>query len=320
MLLKLIPNDTKINFVKYRGLYFAISLFMLIAAGVSYGIQGLNYGIDFAGGILVEVRAVDDKGQAKPADVGAMRQTLGGIDLGEVSLQSFGQPSDVLIRVERQTGDEAAQMAAIQRIRDALGKGYEIRRQEFVGPTVGAELIRDGAIATILALLAIMAYVWFRFEWQFGVAAVVALAHDVFLTIGLFSELGLEFNLATVAAVLTIAGYSINDTVVVFDRVRENMRRYKKMPMPDLMNRSLNDTLSRTLMTSLTTMLALVALYFFGGPVIRDFSFAMIWGIIIGTYSSICLAVPLLLFMNIKRGARELGDAEEVAEGTPAKG
>ncbi len=320
MLLKLVPANTKINFVRFRGLYFALSLLMLLAAGVSYGIQGLNYGIDFAGGILVEVRAVDDKGQPKAADLSAMRTKLGSLNLGEVSLQSFGQPSDVLIRVEKQTGDEAAQMAAIQKIRDALGQGYEYRRQEFVGPTVGAELIEDGAIATILALLAIMAYVWFRFEWQFGLAAVAALAHDVFLTIGLFSELQIEFNLSTVAAVLTIAGYSINDTVVVFDRVRENMRRYKKMPLPDLMNRSINDTLSRTLMTSVTTMLALLALYFFGGPVIQDFSIALIWGIIIGTYSSICLAVPLLLLMNVKRGPRETDDPGEVAEGSPAKG
>ncbi len=320
MLLRLIPANTKINFVKFRGLYFAISLLMLIAAGFSYGIQGLNYGIDFAGGILIEVRATDDKGQPKPADIAGMRKSLGALGLGEVSLQGFGQPSDVLIRVEKQTGEEAAQMAAIVKIRAALGKGYEYRRQEFVGPTVGAELIRDGAIATILALLAIMAYVWFRFEWQFGVAAVVALAHDVFLTIGLFSELQMEFNLATVAAILTIAGYSINDTVVVFDRVRENMRRYKKMPFPELMNRSVNDTLSRTLMTSLTTMLALLALYFFGGQVIRDFSIAMIWGIVVGTYSSICLAVPLLLLMNIKRAQRENDDSGDVVEGSPAKG
>lgn len=323
MLLKLVPANTKINFVRFRKFYFALSLLMLAAAGASYGLQGLNYGIDFAGGILVEVRAVDDKKEPKDADIAAMRRTLGALGLGEVSLQTFGQPSDVLIRVEKQSGDEKAQMAAIAKIRSALGDGFQYRRQEFVGPTVGAELIRSGAIATILALLAIMAYVWFRFEWQFGLAAVIALAHDVFLTIGLFSELQMEFNLSTVAAILTIAGYSINDTVVVFDRVRENMRRYKKMPMVDLMNRSINDTLSRTLMTSITTMLALLALYFFGGPVIQDFSIAMIWGIIIGTYSSICLAVPLLLLMNLKRGQREKEDADDAAGvtgGTPAKG
>lgn len=312
MLLRLIPAGTKIPFVRFRLAYFLFSGALLILAALSYATQGLNFGIDFRGGILIEVRAKDANGKPRPADIGEMRQKLSGLNLGEVTLQSitsaFGQgsdvASDVLVRVQQQTGGTENQVKAIEDIKKALGDRYDYRRQEYVGPKVGDELIRAGIIATVLALGAILIYVWFRFEWQFGVAAVVALAHDVLLTIGLFSELQLEFGLATVAAVLTIAGYSINDTVVVFDRVRENLRKYKKMPLPELMNLSINETLSRTSMTSVTTILAVLALLLIGGEVIRDFSIALIWGVIIGTYSSICLAVPLLLLVNIKRGGR----------------
>ncbi|MYG51113.1 MAG: protein translocase subunit SecF, partial [Rhodospirillaceae bacterium] len=259
----------------------------------------------------------DDKGAERPADIAGLRSRLNALGLGEVSIQNFGKDSEVLIRVEKQPGDNARQMQAIEAVTAALGRNYRVGREEFVGPKVGAELIQAGIIATLLALFAIMAYVWFRFEWQFGIAAVAALTHDVLLTIGLFSLFQLEFNLSTVAAVLTIAGYSINDTVVVFDRVRENLRKYKKMSMPDLMNLSLNDTLSRTVLTSVTTLLALFALFFLGGEVIRGFSIALIWGVLVGTYSSICLAVPLLLILRIKRAGRssDAGDAAEAAAG-----
>jgi len=192
------------------------------------------------------------------------------------------------------------QNAALTKIRDALSI-VTYRRTEFVGPQVGKELIMSGVWAVVLALFGILLYVWFRFEWQFSVAAILALTHDILLTLGFFAELELEFNLATVAAVLTIAGYSINDTVVVFDRVRENLRKYKKMPLPELMNKSINETLSRTVLTSVTTLLAVLALVILGGQVIRDFSLALVWGVIIGTYSSICLAVPILLYFNIRR-------------------
>jgi len=237
------------------------------------------------------------------------------LGLGEVSLQEFGQPTDVLIRIQRQDGGEKAQQEAVNTIKAALGSSVEYRRTEFVGPKVSDELFWDGLTAVGLAILAILIYIWFRFEWQFGLGAVVALSHDVITTIGIFALMGFEFNLSTVAAVLTIAGYSINDTVVVFDRVRENLRKYKKMPFPELLNNSINQTLSRTVITSVTTMLALLALYLLGGEVIRDFSFAMIWGVLIGTYSSICLAVPILLNLNIKRVGSLVGETE--TEQTP---
>ena len=313
MLLRLVPPGTTVPFVKYRAVYLALSAALLILSAVMFFGQGLNFGIDFKGGILLQVTALDDKGAEKPADVAALRSGLNRLGLGEVSIQNFGKDSEVLIRVEKQPGDNKRQVAAIEKVTAALGKNFRVGREEFVGPKVGAELIRAGIIATVLALLAITAYVWFRFEWQFGIAAVAALTHDVLLTIGLFSLFQFEFNLSTVAAVLTIAGYSINDTVVVFDRVRENLRKYKKLAIPDLMNLSLNDTLSRTVMTSVTTMLALLALFFLGGEVIRGFSIALIWGIVVGTYSSICLAVPVLLVLRIKRLGRS-GDAGDTAE------
>ncbi len=308
MRLQLIRPGTKIGFIGKRKLFLAVSMLLVAVAIVSYLSRGLNFGIDFQGGIMIEVRTEG------PADVSAMRRTLSGLGLGEVSLQGFGEPTDVLIRVQKQTGDEKAQLRAIEAIKGALGSGVEYRRTEFVGPKVGGELRRDGAIAVILAMAAMLIYIWFRFEWQFSVAAVAALAHDVILTIGLFSVLQMEFNLSTLAAILTIAGYSINDTVVVFDRVRENLRKYKKLPLPELFDQSINQTLSRTLMTSLTTLLALFALFFFGGQVIRDFSFAMIWGVVIGTYSSVCLAVPMLLNLNLRREL--LGGGQSKAETT----
>jgi preprotein translocase subunit SecF len=272
--------------------------------------KGVNYGIDFKGGILIDVRTDG------PADIAAMRGTLSGLGLGEVSLQEFGAPDDVLVRLQKQKGGEKAQAVAVEKVKAALGQGVEYRRTEFVGPKVSDELFWDGVMAVAFAITAILVYIWFRFEWQFGLGAVMALIHDVLTTIGLFALLGLEFNLSTVAAILTIAGYSINDTVVVYDRVRENLRRFKTLPLEKLLNNSVNETLSRTVVTSVTTLLALLALYFLGGEIIRGFSFAMIWGVVIGTYSSICLAVPLLLYLNIgRRGGGE--EQEAVAEQAP---
>ena len=236
-----------------------------------------------------------------PANLPQLRRKLSSLGLGEVALQEFGEPTDVLIRVERQPGGEKAQQRAVDTVKQALGSDIaSYRRVESVGPKVGDELIRAGIIAVILSILVIMVYVWFRFEWQFSIGAVVALTHDVISTIGIFSVVGLEFNLATVAAILTIAGYSINDTVVVFDRIRENLRKYKAMGVEELLNRSINQTLSRTILTSVTTLLALAAIYLFGGEVIADFAFALIWGVLIGTYSSIWIASPILLFLNIR--------------------
>ena len=307
--LRLIPPDTNFQFIALRKRAYVVSIVLILAAVASLAVQSLNFGIDFVGGTLIEVRT---KG---PADISAMRQTLSALDRGEVGLQEFGQPTDVLIRIQQQPGGDAAQQATVAAVKEALGDSVEeYRRVEVVGPKVGGELIEAGAISVALALLAIMAYIWFRFEWQFGVGAVLALAHDVITTVGVFSILQLEFNLSTVAAVLTIAGYSINDTVVVFDRVRENLRRYKTLPMTDLLNRSVNETLSRTVMTSVTTLLALLSLFFLGGEVIRDFAFAMIWGVIIGTYSSVWIASATLLWMGVRPSATDqLPDDAEVA-------
>ncbi len=312
----LVSATVNIRFIPRRRLFFVFSGLLVLASVGLFTIKGLNYGIDFKGGIMIEVRT------SEASRIGDMRSRLGGLGLGEVALQEFGQPTDVLIRVQRQQGGEAAQQAAVAKVKEALGAGVEYRRTEFVGPKVSKELFWDGVMAVSFAILAILVYIWFRFEWQFGLGAVIALVHDVLSTIGLFAVLGLEFNLSTVAAILTIAGYSINDTVVVYDRVRENLRKFKKMTLPELLNNSINQTLSRTVITSLTTLLALFSLYFLGGEVIRDFSFAMIWGVVIGTYSSICLAVPVLLYMNIRRGGRP-GDKtaegpEEEAAVTPA--
>ena len=307
--LRLIPPDTNFQFIALRKRAYIVSIVLILAAVASLAVQSLNFGIDFVGGTLIEVRT---KG---PADIAGMRQTLSALDRGEVGLQEFGQPTDVLIRIQQQPGGDAAQQATVAAVKEALGDSVEeYRRVEVVGPKVGGELIEAGAISVALALLAIMAYIWFRFEWQFGVGAVLALAHDVITTVGIFSILQLEFNLSTVAAVLTIAGYSINDTVVVFDRVRENLRRYKTLPMTDLLNRSVNETLSRTVMTSATTLLALLSLFFLGGEVIRDFAFAMIWGVIIGTYSSVWIASATLLWMGVRPSATDqLPDDAEVA-------
>ena len=304
MRLKLVPSNTAIDFLRLRGVASLFSAAIVTASILLFAFVGLNLGIDFKGGILMEART----SQAQ-ADIGELRGELDQLGLGDISIQGFGLETDVLIRVQRQEGDEKAQIAAIQAITAALGSDYEVRRTEFVGPTVGAELAEKGMLAVLCALLAIMVYIWFRFEWQFSIAAILALAHDVLSTIGLFALTSFEFNLATVAAILTIAGYSINDTVVVFDRVRENLRRYKSHEQRDILNRSLNETLSRTVMTSVTTLLALLAIVLFGGAVLRDFAIAMMWGVLIGTYSSVFVAVGLLSRFDLKRHLDEDDDA-----------
>jgi preprotein translocase subunit SecF len=290
-LLRLVPRKPNFNFIRPRYIALILSIVASIGSLVLVYAPGLNFGIDFRGGTVIEVRT------SGPADIGDMRTKLNGLGLGDVSLQQFGEPTDVLIRVQQQ--DTEDQSIVIQKVQEALGLGVEYRRTEFVGPTVGEELMEAGVIAVILSLLGITIYVWFRFEWQFAVGAILSLIHDVTTTVGLFAITGMEFNLSTVAAVLTVAGYSINDTVVIYDRVRENLRRYKRMSMPDLVNLSINETLSRTVMTAVTTLVALIALAVLGGEVIRGFCIAMIWGVLIGTYSSVYLAVPALLWTNV---------------------
>jgi preprotein translocase subunit SecF/SecD/SecF fusion protein len=275
---------------------FFASMVAMVASIVLWSSMGLNFGVDFKGGSMIEVRA-----KAERANIPDLRAKTGGLGLGDVQITSFGTPQDVLIRIEEQPGGAPAQQAALKKITDAIGDSYEQRRVEVVGPAVSSELRTTGIIAVLCSIIAIILYVWFRFEWQFAIGAVVALVHDVLITIGVFSLFQFEFDLSTVAALLTILGYSVNDTVVVSDRIRENLRKYKRMELPALLNMSINETLSRTLMTSLTTLIVLVALYVLGGEVIRNFTFAMMFGIIIGTYSSIFIAAPLLSFLGVKR-------------------
>jgi preprotein translocase SecF subunit len=297
---RLIPDDTRIPFVRYQYWAYAFSGAMILLTLILLPTKGLNFGIDFQGGILIEV------GMPGPAtDLAAMRSTLQDLGLGEVALQEFGGPANVLIRIERQAGGERGQLAAVNKVKAAFaerfGQDVSYRRVEFVGPKVSEDLLWAGTQATVYALIAILIYVWFRFEWQFAVGAVVALIHDTVTTLGLFSLFGLEFNLTTIAALLTIIGYSVNDTVVIYDRIRENLRRYKAMPLPELIDRSINETLARTVMTSLTVLLALVALVVAGGPVIRDFTIAMLWGVVIGVYSTVYVASPMVLHLHLRR-------------------
>lgn len=286
-----IPANTKIDFVAKRWWAFSLTMLLVIITIVALCVKGLNLGIDFKGGILLEVRA------PQAVDIVALRGALNSLNLGEIELQQLGEPTDVLIRIQRQQGDDAAQMKVVQIVLDKLGPTYERRREDVVGPTVGTELLHAGILATVLAMAAISLYVGLRFEWQFGLAALIATFHDVLTTVGLYAVLQLDFNLTAVAALLTLAGYSINDTVVVFDRIRETLRRQKATSLRDVINDAVNQTLSRTTMTAGTTLLALLPLVFMGGPTLINFSAALTWGIVVGTYSSIYMAAALLLYM-----------------------
>jgi len=303
-----VPEGTKIAFMWLRRMTFTGSAALVIASMVLFATVSMNLGIDFKGGSLIEVQA---KGAA--ADIGDIRSRLSALNLGDVQVQGFGAEKDVLIRVEEQGGGENAEQTVVTKVRTELEADYDFRRVEVVGPTVSGELARAGTIAVLAALLAILVYIWLRFEWQFAIGAIVATTHDVLLTIGMYVVTGLEFNLSSIAAILTIVGYSLNDTVVVYDRVRENLRRYKKMPLPELLDLSMNQTLPRTILTSLTTLLALLALFFFGGEVLQSFVAAMIFGIVVGTYSSIFIAAPLLILFKLRPGAFERDDSEKDA-------
>ncbi|QQR68430.1 MAG: protein translocase subunit SecF [Alphaproteobacteria bacterium] len=292
MSITLIPYGTKIDFVRLRFFGFSVTILLMLITIGGLVVNGLNLGIDFKGGILVEARA------AQAVDMGALRSKLEGLNMGPVELQQFGTDKDVLIRLQRQPGAEAEQNASVAKLRESLGADYEYRRVEMVGPRVGDELFTGGMIAIGLALLGIGIYVATRFEWQFGVAALVATFHDVLVTLGLYSITGLEFNLTAVAALLTLAGFSVNDTVVVFDRMREIMRRQRTNDMTKVINDSVNQTLSRTVMTSGTVLVAMLPLLFFGGSTLINFTAAMTWGVLVGTFSSIYVAGSLLLYMK----------------------
>ena len=292
-------TNSKIKFLSLRKPAFILSLTLIICSVLIYSFKGLNFGIDFRGGTLIEVETSESE------NLSNLRSILNNLELGDIQVQEFGSAKNILIRVEQQAGGDQIQQNVVNNVKTALNTSLSsdvnFRRTEVVGPKVSSELIKAGIIAIVVAVFAMLVYIWFRFEWQFSLGAVIALIHDVLLTLGIFSLLQLEFNLSIIAAILTIVGYSMNDTVVVYDRVRENLRKYRKKEIIDLLNISINETLSRTIMTSVTTLLALLSLYIFGGSVIKGFTFAMIWGVLVGTYSSIFIAAPLLNYLKVKR-------------------
>ncbi|WP_371395495.1 protein translocase subunit SecF [Fretibacter rubidus] len=315
-LVRFLPKEPKIPFIKGRTIAAILSTLAMIASVYLFATKGLNYGIDFTGGTVIEI----DTGADPEPD--KIRATLAELGFGGGTVQNIAPPPDSgvdhdYVRVgiplqpeTEETGATAQQdalNAVIAGLKDSIGE-FNIRNQDVVGSKVSGELREKGILSIVLALTMVLLYIWFRFEWQFGAGAVAALFHDVILTIGVFSLTQIEFNLSIIAAILTIVGYSLNDTVIVYDRIRENLRKFKKMPLPEVLNLSINDTLSRTILTSMTTLLALTALYFLGGDGLRGFSFAMIWGVLVGTYSSIFVASPLLLILKLKRGGKISGE------------
>lgn len=308
-LVSLLPQDSKIKFMNNARWSLPLAILLSVLALGSFFYVGLNLGIDFKGGTLVEIKTLDG-----PADIGQLRSDLNSLGFGDVQVQEFGAPDDILIRIERQPGGDEAQQQVVSDVQALFGDRVDYRRVEVVGPRVSGELSQAGLIAVVAALGAVLVYLWLRFEWHFAVGAVVTTIHDIVMTILMFSLLQLPFSLSSIAAILTILGYSLNDTVVVYDRIRENMRKYKKMPMGEICDLSVNQTLSRTLLTSVTTLLALGALFVFGGEVIRTFTFTMIWGVVIGTYSSIFIGAPILITLGLRaRDSRH--DNGETAQG-----
>lgn len=290
-----VTKDTTIDFLKYRKLGYAISIAMCIVSILSIAFKGFNYGIDFSGGILIEVKSPEI------INMEEMRKKLETVDLEDINLQSIGENGDeMMIRAQAKELDEKAQMAAVNQIKNTLGSDFEYRKVELVGPQVGDELKKAGVIASLIAVFAITFYIWFRFEWQFALGAMIGLFHDLLTTVGLLSLLGFDVSLTTVAAILTLAGYSVNDTVVNYDRIRENLRKFKKMPQYELLNKSTNDIFSRTILTGITTLLASLALFIFGGEALRSFSFVIVWGVIVGTYSSIYVSTTMMNLFDLR--------------------
>ena len=306
-LLRIVPDDTKFDFMRFRRISFPVSALLSIVAIYLFFHPGLNLGIDFRGGTLMEIQQ-----KSGTADLAKMRATLSALNLGEIQLQSFGGPADVLIRVAQQPGGEQAQQAAVDKIRKALGDEVDYRRVEVVGPRVSSELLSYGTVGIISAIGAILIYLWFRFEWQFALGAMIANVHDLVLTLGFMAVMQIDFDLTSIAALLTILGYSLNDTVVIYDRIREMLRRYKKLPMTDLLNTSINSTLSRSIITHLTVTLALLALFFFGGHAIHSSTATMMFGVVlVGTYTSIFIAAPILIYLGVGTGRELRKDKDE---------
>ena len=295
-----VTKDTNFNFMKSANLTYIISTLLLILSVVCITLKGFNFGIDFSGGILIELKS------EKVINVDEMRDTLNKLDIDDLNLQAIGEEgTEIVIRAQAKNMDEKDQMNVVNEIKETLGNTYEYRRIDLVGPQVGGELKKDGVIASVVAILAITVYIWFRFEWQFALGAIIGLIHDVVITLGLLSFFKLDFSLTTVAAILTLAGYSVNDTVVTYDRIRENLRKYKKMNQIDLLNKSLNDILSRTFLTGLTTMCAALALLIWGGDTLRSFAFTIFWGVIVGTYSSIYVSTSFLSLFDLRAAQDE---------------
>lgn len=317
MRLRLLPNNTSINFFGKSGYAIWISILAVLISFIFYLINGLNYGIDFRGGTMLMIKT------SNSSSVSEIRKSLNSLDLGDTIVTKISDPTDALIgnpkkmfliKIEQQEGNDEVQNIMIMDVKKTLSNNFNdisFLQTESVGSKISGELVKKAILAVCLAVFAVLFYIWVRFEWQFSLGAVIALVHDVLITIGIFSIIGLEFNLSIIAALLTIVGYSLNDTVIVFDRIRENLKKYQSVELLEVLNKSINETLSRTIITSLTTLLALLALFIFGGEVIRGFTFAMIWGVLIGTYSSIFIASAILLKLGVKR------DWSNTNSGTP---
>jgi preprotein translocase subunit SecF len=304
---RLAPDNMTFSFMRLRRVSYPFSAFMSIVSVVMFLSWGLNFGIDFAGGTLLEVRS-----KSGPADLAQLRSLGDKLSLGEVEVQAFGGNTDATVRLRLQPGGDPAQQAAVEKVRAEIADRYEFRRVEVVGPRVSGELVQSGTLGVVASIVCVLIYLWFRYEWQLAVAAVIATMHDLLLTVGFFALTRLEFNVTSIAAILTIVGLSLNETVVVLDRIREMMRKYKKMPIADMIDLSINAVLSRTIMTSTTTILALLALVFFGGHVIQSFSLSMMFGVVVATYSSMFICSPILIYLGIR--------SSDVAEPAPGDG
>jgi preprotein translocase subunit SecF len=312
-LLRIVPDDTKFDFMRFRRISFPVSALLSIVAICLYFFVGLNFGIDFVGGTILEVKTKS----GEQADLAKMRSTLGALGLGDIQLQQFGTVDRVLIRIPQQPGGEAAQGAAKEKVKATLGEEVVVEREEVVGPRISTEMLATSTIGLMAAILAILVYLWFRFEWQFALGAMIANVHDLVLTVGYMCLMQIDFDLSSIAALLTILGYSLNDTVVIYDRIREMLRRYKRMSMPDLLNISVNSTLSRSIITHLTVTLSLLALLLFGGHAIHSFVSTMIFGVVlVGTYTSVFIAAPILIYLGV--GTTRVA-VEETAEAANVK-
>ncbi len=312
-LLRIVPDNTNFDFIRFRRISFPISAVLSILAITLYFTHGLNFGIDFIGGTRMEVQS-----KSGPIDIAMMRATLSQLGLGDIQMKEFGGADTVEIKIARQPGGENAQQAVVEKVKAALGSGVDYRSVDVVGPRISGELLHWGIIGIFVAIVAILIYLWFRFEWQFALGAMIANVHDIVLTIGFMSITQIDFDLSSIAALLTILGYSLNDTVVIYDRIREMLRRYKKMPMPELLNVSINATLSRSVVTHVTVLLALMALLLFGGQAIHSFTATMMFGAaLVGTYTSVFIASPILIYLGVGTSRQSAGAPEEIAVESP---